>query len=88
MDIRETAIRLARESGAVSYSRAPMRSVVGVSLTYDQLERLVRAAMAEGLKMGVGVCDEQVGDAATVAVAKGCAAALRAKAEEISKSCS
>ena len=54
MDIKEIALRVAEESGAVGYSPAPLRAVRGYSFTYEQLqnfaEALIESYKAEFLK--------------------------------------
>ena len=54
MDIKEIALKIAEESGAVGYSPAPLRAVRGYSFTYEQLqnfaEALIESYKAELLK--------------------------------------
>lgn len=56
-ELHQLAQQLATDAGAAVY--APLREVVGVSLAYEELDDLVRAALAHGLKMGAGACEAQ-----------------------------
>ena len=45
--IKEIALRIAPESGAVAYSPPPLRAVRGYSFTYDELADFAEALIAE-----------------------------------------
>lgn len=84
-ELRQLAQQLATDAGAAVY--APLREVVGVSLTYEELDDLIRTALAHGLRMAAEACEAQAGRwpesiEKRYAVFES-AAALRAAADEL-----